>query len=315
MHTAFANRQHESVRQKLLYKIYQEGEKLQKIAWIGTGVMGSQQAGHLAKRGYQVSAYRRTYDKLLPLQQEYGITPCRTIEEAVADADVIFVMVGYPRDVEEVFTAPGGIFASAKPGTLVIDMTTSSPSLAEKLYSLGQEKNIRVLDAPVSGGDKGAKNATLSIMVGGDKADFEEALPLLQCMGQSIHYMGPAGYGQHTKAANQIAVAGATAAYTEALVYAEKVGLDPQAMFAAISGGAAGSWQIDNMAPRVLQGDLAPGFFIKHFIKDMRIVQEEAAERGVQLEMLNSVLRLYEELSAAGHENDGSQALIKYYQR
>jgi len=277
--------------------------------------MGSQQAGHLAKHGYAVSAYTRTYEKLLPLEQAFGIKPCRTLREAVADADVIFVMVGYPRDVEEVFTAPDGILENAKAGALAIDMTTSSPALAARLYQLGKEKGIRVLDAPVSGGDKGAKNATLSIMVGGDKADFDAALPLFQCMGKSINHMGPAGFGQHTKAANQIAVAGATAAYTEALVYAAKVGLDPLAMLGAIGGGAAGSWQISNMAPRVLQGDLAPGFFIKHFIKDMRIVEQEGAERGIKLQMLDTVLRLYEDLAAMGCENDGTQALIKYYNR
>ena len=193
-------------------------------------------------------------------------------------------------------------------------MTTSSPALAQRLHALGKERGIRVLDAPVSGGDSGARNASLSIMVGGDEADFEAAAPFFACMGKSIHYMGPAGAGQHTKAANQIAVAGATAAYTEALVYAQQVGLDPQAMLQAIGGGAAGSWQIANMAPRVLKGDFAPGFFIKHFIKDMRIVQEECRSRGVDLEMLNTVCALYEKMAEDGLENEGTQALIQYYQ-
>ncbi len=286
---------------------------MKKAAWIGTGVMGRQQAGHLVKAGYPVKAYTRRYETLLPLQEEFGLTPCHTIAEAVSDADYIFVMVGYPKDVEEVFLAPGGILESAKEGAIAVDMTTSSPALAEKLYRMGREKGIRVMDAPVSGGDSGARNATLSIMVGGDEGDFQEVLPLFQCMGKSILLMGPAGAGQHTKAANQIAVAGATAAYTEAITYAEKAGLDPEKMLAAIGGGAAGSWQIANMAPRALKGDFAPGFFIKHFIKDMKIIHEESMSRGVRLEMLESVLSLYEKMAELGLENDGTQALIKYY--
>lgn len=288
---------------------------MKKVAWLGTGVMGSSQAGHLAKAGYPVSAYTRRYEKLLPLEKEYGLIPCRTIAEAVSDADFIFVMVGYPKDVEEVFLSPGGILESAKPGAIAIDMTTSSPALAQRLYRLGAEKGIHVMDAPVSGGDKGARNAALSIMVGGDEKDFQEVLPLFQCMGKSILLMGPAGAGQHTKAANQIAVAGATAAYTEAIIYAQKAGLDPEKMLEAIGGGAAGSWQISNMAPRALKGDFAPGFFIKHFIKDMKIIREESQERGVRLEMLETVLELYEKMAEIGLENDGTQALIKYYRQ
>lgn len=194
-------------------------------------------------------------------------------------------------------------------------MTTSSPSLAQKLYEEGKKHGIRVMDAPVSGGDSGARNATLSIMAGGDKADFDEALPLFECMGKNIRHMGGPGMGQHTKAANQIAVAGATAAYTEAIVYAKKVGLDPEAMLGAIGAGAAGSWQIANMAPRVLKGDFAPGFFVKHFVKDMKIVRDEGAQRGVDLKMLDAVLELYEEMERMGLENDGTPALIKYYEK
>lgn len=288
---------------------------MKKAAWIGTGVMGAQQAGHLVKNGYEVKAYNRTYEKAEAQGRELGFTPCKTIGEAVAEADVIFVMVGYPRDVEEVFTGQGGIFESAKKGALAVDMTTSSPSLAQKLYEEGKKHGIRVMDAPVSGGDSGARNATLSIMAGGDKADFDEALPLFECMGKNIRHMGGPGMGQHTKAANQIAVAGATAAYTEAIVYAKKVGLDPEAMLGAIGAGAAGSWQIANMAPRVLKGDFAPGFFVKHFVKDMKIVRDEGAQRGVDLKMLDAVLELYEEMERMGLENDGTQALIKYYEQ
>lgn len=289
-------------------------KSMKKIAWIGTGVMGAQQAGHLAKAGYPVSAYTHKYEKLLELEKEFGIAPCKTVAQAVQDADVIFVMVGYPADVEEVFLQDG-ILDHAKAGALAIDMTTSSPSLAVRLYEEGKAKGVRVMDAPVSGGDSGARNGTLSIMVGGDEADFQEALPLFEQMGKNIVHMGPAGFGQHTKAANQIAVAGATAAYTEALVYAEKAGLDPNRLLEAIGAGAAGSWQLTNMAPRVLKGDLAPGFFVKHFIKDMKIVQQESRQRGVELEMLDAVLKMYEKMSEMGLDDRGTQALIQYYRK
>ena len=276
--------------------------------------MGAQQAGHLAKAGYPVSAYTHKYEKLLELEKEFGIAPCKTVAQAVQDADVIFVMVGYPADVEEVFLQDG-ILDHAKAGALAIDMTTSSPSLAVRLYEEGKAKGVRVMDAPVSGGDSGARNGTLSIMVGGDEADFQEALPLFEQMGKNIVHMGPAGFGQHTKAANQIAVAGATPAYTEALVYAEKAGLDPNRLLEAIGAGAAGSWQLTNMAPRVLKGDLAPGFFVKHFIKDMKIVQQESRQRGVELEMLDAVLKMYEQMSEMGLDDRGTQALIQYYRK
>lgn len=209
------------------------------IAWIGAGVMGRPMAGHLAAHGHSVSIYTRRFETLSDVAAQYHLTPCSTIAQAVRDADAVFVMVGYPSDVEAVFTGADGVFAHAKPGALAIDMTTSSPALAQRLHVLGKERGIRVLDAPVSGGDSGARNASLSIMVGGDEADFEAAAPFFAYMGKSIHYMGPAGAGQHTKAANQIAVAGATAAYTEALVYAEAVGLDPQASRPSAAGRPA----------------------------------------------------------------------------
>lgn len=288
---------------------------MSNVAWIGTGVMGAAQAGHLVKAGHTVKAYNRSMDKAEKAAETYGFTVCPTIRQAVEDADFVFVMVGYPADVEEVFLCPDGIFDSVRPGTVVADMTTSSPSLAQKLYALGKEKGIPVLDAPVSGGDKGAKEATLSIMVGGDEDALQKITPLLQLMGKSILHMGPAGAGQHTKACNQIAVAGATAAYTEAILYAEKAGIDPSKMISAIAGGAAGSWQINNMAPRALAGDFAPGFYIKHFIKDMKIVKDEADRRGMDLEVLNKVLDLYERFVQEDPQNNntGSHALIEFY--
>ena len=286
---------------------------MQTVAWIGTGVMGAAQAGQLVKAGYPVKAYNHHYEKAREKAAEYGFEAVATIRDAVEDADFIFVMVGYPDDVKEVFCGKGGIFECACPGAVAVDMTTSSPTLARELYETGRKKRIAVLDAPVSGGDKGARNASLSIMVGGDEDTFEKALPLLRCMGRTIHHMGPAGCGQHTKAANQIAVAGATAAYTEAILYAEKTGLDPHKMLDAISGGAAGSWQISNMAPRALDGDFEPGFYVKHFIKDMNIIEDEAARRGFSLEMLSAVRDLYLRFAAAGGKDEGTQALIRFY--
>jgi len=286
---------------------------MSRIAWIGTGVMGTSMATNLSKQGHTLTLFNRTHEKAVHAATLCNGTACSSIAEAVKDAEYIFTIVGYPKDVEDVMLLKGGIFDSAKKGALIIDMTTSLPSLAAKLYQIGKERGLRLLDAPVSGGDSGAKKGTLSIMVGGDTQDFEEAKPLFACMGTNVVYMGPAGNGQHTKAANQIAVAGATAAMTEALVYATRVGLEPERMLAAIGAGAAGSWQLQNMAPRVLRQDFGPGFFVKHFIKDMKIINQEMDERDTYLKMLNTVLALYEEMAQQGFENDGTQALIKLY--
>lgn len=282
-----------------------------KIAWIGTGVMGSAMLLHLKQAGHQVSAYNRTKEKAAPLAAQ-GIHICDTIKECVMDGDIIFTMVGYPKDVADIYTAKDGIFENCRKGCICIDMTTSSPKLAKQLYETAASKGIAMLDAPVSGGDTGAKAASLSIMVGGDSHIYEACVPLLQCMGTPI-YMGEAGSGQHTKACNQIAVAGAVAAMSEALVYALENGLDEKRMLDAIAGGAAGSWQIDNTAPRVLHNDFEPGFYIKHFIKDMHIVQDEMKE--THLEMLDTVCHMYEVLADQGEENKGTQALIHYYNK
>lgn len=283
-----------------------------KIAWIGTGVMGKPMALHLKNGGHEIKAYNRSSEKADALE-EFGITPCKTIEECVKDAEFVFTIVGFPKDVEEVYFSPEGILAFAKEGAVAIDMTTSSPELAKRIYEEGKKKNIHTIDAPVSGGDSGAKAGTLSIMAGGDKEGFEKALPLFELMGKNIIYMGGPGCGQHTKAANQIAIAGAVAAMTEAIYYAEENGLDIESMLNAIKNGAAGSWQLMNTAPRVLNGDFDPGFFIKHFIKDMNIIKSVMAEKGKELTMLNSVCSLYEALMEKGHGDEGTQALIKYY--
>lgn len=283
-----------------------------KIAWIGTGVMGSHMAMHLSKHGHHVQVYNRTFAKAEVLEKQ-GLHAFKTMKDCVKDCDAIFTMVGYPKDVEEVYCGRDGIFESAKTGALLIDMTTSSPLLAEKLAKLADGK-FKLLDAPVSGGDSGAKQASLSIMVGGAKEDFDEAYPLLECMGKNINYIGKAGCGQHAKAANQIAVAGAVAAMSEAIHYANEVNIDPQIILNAISKGAAGSWQIDNTAPRVLRKDFEPGFYIKHFIKDMHIVKEVMDSHDDHLEMLDTVCSMYETLAKDGLQDEGTQALIKYYE-
>lgn len=286
-----------------------------KIAFIGTGVMGYSMAGHLAKAGHTIYAYNRTPQKAQNFVTEHGGVFCSTVKDAVKEAQAVITIVGMPADVKEVYLAEDGILQNAPKGIFAVDMTTSSPSLAVELYEAGKKQGISVLDAPVSGGDSGAKNATLSIMVGGDADAFEAAKPLFEVMGKNIVYMGKAGNGQHTKAANQIAVAGATAAMTEAIVYAQSVGLEPMQMLTAIGAGAAGSWQISNMAPRVLKEDFAPGFFVKHFIKDMNIVKQEIESRGKSLYMLSKVLEMYGEMADKGFENDGTQALIKIYKQ
>ncbi len=279
---------------------------MKTIAWIGAGVMGKSMLKHLKKQGYLVSVYNRTLEKIQELAQE-DIIICDNIQQCVQDADIICTMVGYPKDVESVYEQ---VFQYAKDNVYCIDFTTSSPSLAKSLYEKGKQKGFHILDAPVSGGDTGAKQATLSIMVGGDEQDYEAMLPIFECLGTRISYMGEAGNGQHTKACNQIAVAGAVAAMSEALVYAKQHNLDMEQMLNAIQGGAAGSWQLTNTAPRVLQEDFQPGFYIHHFIKDMHIIQEET---NTLLDMLNTVCNMYETLADQGEANLGTQALIHYY--
>lgn len=281
-----------------------------KIAWIGVGVMGRSMALNLKKAGHSVSVYNRTLSKCDGLEAD-GINICTTIKECVNDADAIFTIVGYPKDVEEVYLSDYGIFANAKEGAYVVDMTTSSPALAKKLAEVGTK--FHVLDAPVSGGDIGAKNGTLSIMVGGEKEDFDYLLPVFEAMGKNITYLGKAGSGQNCKACNQIAIAGTIAAAAEAMHYAESVGLDGNTVLDAISKGAAGSWQIDNNAPKMLINDYEPGFFIKHFIKDLKIARDTMQSKNEELEVLNKVLEMYESIADNGLDNKGTQAIFEYY--
>lgn len=284
---------------------------MKKIAWIGTGVMGNAMVTHLINAGYTCSLYNRTKEKMMNLQDKAIL--CDTIADAVKDVDVVFTMVGYPKDVREVYCAEHGIFNHCKKGVLCVDMTTSAPSLAVELSLIAKDKGVRLLDAPVSGGDIGAKNATLSIMVGGLKSDFDEALEYFQLMGKQITYIGESGSGQHCKMANQIVVAGNIAAVTEAISYIQSKGLDENLILQAISGGAAGSWQLSNNGPKILKEDYKPGFYIHHFIKDLKLVCEEAENAQIELSVVKDVLSKYEYLAQNGYESLGTQALIKAY--
>jgi 3-hydroxyisobutyrate dehydrogenase-like beta-hydroxyacid dehydrogenase len=283
---------------------------MKKIAWIGTGVMGHAMVSHLISAGYPVTVYTRTKTKALDLVEKATVVD--TLAEAVKDADVVISIVGYPRDVESVFTT---VFEHAKPHTLCIDMTTSSPDLAKNLAMRAKAAGMRMLDAPVSGGDLGARNATLTIMAGGEPADYEEALPLFKIMGKTITYIGPAGSGQHCKMANQVVIAGTIAAVAEGLTYLQRVGLDPHLALGAIGGGSASSWQLLNNGPKMLSGDYAPGFYLHHFVKDLTLASTEAEQVGLSLPVTQQVLQLYQDLAEAGDRELGTQALIKAYQK
>lgn len=286
---------------------------MKKIGFIGVGVMGRSMVFNLMKKGYDLFIYTRTKSKVLDVIEK-GAVWCETIEECVKDVDAVITIVGFPNDVEEVYFGPEGILNNAKPDTFLIDMTTTSPKLSERIYKEGKNKGMRILDAPVTGGDVGAKNGTLSIMVGGDKEDYDACYPIFEVLGSNIVYHGPAGRGQHAKMANQIAIAGCISGVCESLTYAKSAGLDLQKVLDTVSTGSAGSWQMTNMAPRILDGDFEPGFFIKHFVKDMKIAFDEAKDRDMKLEMLSCVLNMYNELAdKKGLGEKGTQALVKYY--
>ena len=286
---------------------------MKHVAFIGIGVMGKSMARNLMKHGFSLSIYSRTKAKCEDIISE-GAKWCDTIKECVQGADAVITIVGYPKDVEEVYFGEQGILANVKAGTYVIDMTTTSPKLSVRIYEQAKAQGVIALDAPVSGGDVGAKNGTLAIMVGGDREAFDACMPLFQAMGNNIVYEGKAGFGQHTKMANQIALGGAIAGVCEAMTYARKMGLDIQTMLDTISTGAAGSWQMSNMAPRMLKGDFAPGFFVKHYIKDMKIATEEAAGVGLDMTISDQVLDMYKDLEEKGMGDLGTQALIKYFE-
>ncbi len=286
---------------------------MKTIGFIGVGIMGKSMVRNLMKAGYEVHIFARTREKAEDVIAE-GAVFHDSIADCVKERDAVITIVGFPKDVEEVYFDAGNILDSAKAGAYLIDMTTTSPMIAEEIYKEGTQRGFHVLDAPVTGGDTGAKAGTLSILVGGEKADFEACMPLFEAMGTNINYQGKAGCGQHAKLANQIMIAGTLSGVCEALTYAKAKGLDLETVVKSVATGAAGSRQLDLFAPKIMAGDFAPGFFMKHFIKDMTLALNEANRSGLSLEVLSQVLANYEELQAAGHGELGTQALIKYYE-
>ncbi|MBQ5587655.1 MAG: NAD(P)-dependent oxidoreductase [Selenomonadales bacterium] len=280
------------------------------VGFVGTGVMGRSMAANLMKAGITVCVYNRTREKAEDLIADGAIWKDTPGEVAKA-SDIVITMVGYPKDVEEVYFNANGLLANAQEGAYLIDMTTSSPALAKKIYQTAKDQGIFAMDAPVSGGDIGAREGTLSIMVGADKDAFEEMRPLFELLGKNIQHQGGAGAGQYTKMANQIAIAGNMMGVSEAIAYAKQVGLDPTHVLDSIATGAAGSWSLSNLAPRMIRGDFAPGFYIKHFIKDMGIAIESAEEAGLSLPGLTLAKQLYNQLAREGLEDEGTQALFK----
>ena len=286
---------------------------MKTIGFIGVGIMGKSMVRNLMKAGYEVHIFARTREKAEDVIAE-GAVFHDSIADCVKERDAVITIVGFPKDVEEVYFDAGNILDSAKAGAYLIDMTTTSPMIAEEIYKEGTQRGFHVLDAPVTGGDTGAKAGTLSILVGGEKADFEACMPLFEAMGTNINYQGKAGCGQHAKLANQIMIAGTISGVCEALTYAKAKGLDLETVVKSVATGAAGSRQLDLFAPKIMAGDFAPGFFMKHFIKDMTLALNDAYRSGLSLEVLSQVLASYEELQAAGHGELGTQALIKYYE-
>ncbi len=272
--------------------------------------MGASMCGHLLSGGHPVTLYTRTRRRAEPLI-ERGATWAGTPAAVAAESDVIFTMVGHPSDVREVVLEDGGILSAARPGSVIVDMTTSEPSLAREIYAAAAERGVGSVDAPVSGGDIGARDATLSIMVGGDADTVERVRPLLELMGRTIVHQGPAGAGQHTKMVNQTLIATGLIGVCEALLYAHKAGLDPESVLRSVGGGAAGSWSLTNYAPRMLKGDFAPGFMVEHFIKDMEITLLEARRMNLALPGLALAHELYLALRAQGGGRDGVHALIR----
>lgn len=282
-----------------------------RIGFVGLGLMGSSMARNLMKRGFEVHGYARHPQKVTALVNE-GLFLHDTLAETAALADVMISMVGFPEDVREVYTGESGILNHIREGSVCIDMTTSDPDLARELYALAAERNVAMLDAPVTGGDVGAQKGTLTILVGGDDEDLNRVMPVLEAMGTSIHYMGEAGMGQQAKLVNQILIAGAMAGVAEAWNYAKESGLDAETIYLSLRQGAAGSKSMDLYWPRLLNDDLQPGFFIKHFIKDMNLAAKQAEHNGLHLEVLETVLREYRDLN---EPELGTQALIHYSEK
>ena len=285
---------------------------MKKIGFVGVGIMGKSMVRNLMKAGFEVSIYTRTKSKVEDVIGE-GAIWCDSVAECAKGRDAVISIVGYPKDVIEVYFGAAGILANADPGTYVIDMTTTSPKLAVQIFDEAEKLGLHAIDAPVTGGDSGAKAGTLTILAGGKKEDFDTCMPVFEAMGKNINYEGKAGNGQHTKMCNQIAIAGALAGACEAMVYAKNVGLDVDVMLKSISTGAAGSAQMNNVASKALKDDFNPGFFLKHFIKDMSLAEEEATAVSVKLDVLEDVLQMCKGLEDEGMGDLGTQALIKHY--
>ena len=280
-----------------------------RVGWIGTGVMGTPMCGHLLASGHPVTVFNRTPERARGLL-ERGAAWAESPQAVAQHADVVFTMVGFPDDLREIVLGPAGTLAGAGHGTILVDMTTSEPSLAREIYEAARARGVASLDAPVSGGDVGARAAGLSIMVGGDQDAFERVAPLLRCLGATIVHQGPAGAGQHTKMVNQILVASGMVAVSEALLYAHQAGLDLPTVLQSVSGGAAGSWSLTHYAPRILARDFAPGFRVDHFVKDMGIALAEARRMRLSLPGLALVEQLYLALVAQGDGRKGTHALV-----
>lgn len=280
-----------------------------RIGWIGTGVMGASMCGHLMAAGYAATVYNRTRAKAQPLLDR-GATFADSPRAVAAASDVTFTIVGFPHDVREVTLGPEGTLAGARPGSVLVDMTTSEPSLAREIAEAAGAKGVRSVDAPVSGGDVGAREARLSIMVGGEPEVVAALRPLFEAMGKTIVHQGPAGAGQHTKMVNQILIASNMIGVCEALLYGFKAGLDLETVLQSVSTGAAGSWSLSNLGPRMIGRRFEPGFFVEHFLKDMRIALDESRRMGLALPGLALAEQLYRGVQAQGHGRDGTHALM-----
>jgi 3-hydroxyisobutyrate dehydrogenase len=280
-----------------------------RVGWIGTGVMGSSMCGHVLDAGYSVTVHNRTRERAEPLLERGAAWAGSPTELAVA-SDAVFSIVGYPNDVRDVILGEQGVLEGAAPGSVVVDMTTSEPSLAMEIHSAAKERGVDAIDAPVSGGDVGARNATLSIMIGGEEQAIERVRPILETMGTSIVHQGGAGAGQHTKMVNQVLIATGMIGVCEALLYGYKAGLDLDTVLESVAGGAAGSWSLTNYGPRMLAGDFAPGFVVDHFVKDMGIALAEAKQAKLSLPGLALAEQLYVALQAQGQGRSGTHSLI-----
>ncbi len=287
---------------------------IKNIGWIGTGVMGSSMCMHIVKAGFNVFVYNRTKEKASDLINK-GAAWVDSAGEMAGKSDIIFSIVGYPKDVEETILGKNGVLENMRDDSIIVDMTTSSPVLAEKIYAEAKKKSISALDAPVSGGDVGAVEGTLAIMVGGDFGAYKKALPFFRIMGKNIAYMGKAGNGQHTKMSNQILIAGTMTGVVESLLYAYKSGINLDEVIDVIGKGAAASWSINNLGRRIAKRDFKPGFFIKHFIKDMGIALEEAKRMKLSLPGLALANQFYLSAVSLGFENLGTQGLYKVFEK